>query len=287
MVTIAESQFALPATTPALSLIKEAKAHPGSIMYRIDPTTQTITNYMLISQAPKGGNKKSSGTSKSYHSVIMPAELSSDFNSLHLMPRCITGMSGDKLNVYASVKANLWMTNVEKQLSEWRKSNPVLYVVQVQVDQSGVMTIVQVAYHGTTGKKLHRGHYEDTTTKYEFVADEARRAKLPTVTKMTKAGLLVSTRVPNPFYGGLSEKKVRELIRASRLEPVFAPEEVEVAATPVEFTTKPKAKPGRKPQISSDLRMLDVLIKELEERKLKPSERQHLKGQITTLMNLL
>ena len=37
MVTIAESQFALPATAPALSLIKEAKAHPGSIMYRIDP----------------------------------------------------------------------------------------------------------------------------------------------------------------------------------------------------------------------------------------------------------
>ena len=29
MVTIAESQFALPATAPALSLIKEAKAHPG------------------------------------------------------------------------------------------------------------------------------------------------------------------------------------------------------------------------------------------------------------------
>ena len=32
MVTIAESQFALPATAPALSLIKEAKAHPGSII---------------------------------------------------------------------------------------------------------------------------------------------------------------------------------------------------------------------------------------------------------------
>lgn len=102
---------------------------------------------------------------------------------------------------------------------------------------------------------------------------------------MTKAGLLVSTRVPNPFYGCLSEDKIRELIRASRLEPVFAPEEV--VATPVEFTTKPKAKPGRKPQISSDLRMLDVLIKELGERKLKPSEKQHLKGQIATLMNLL
>ena len=285
MVTIAESQFALPATAPALSLIKEAKAHPGSIMYRIDPDTQTITNYMLISHAPKGGNKKSSGTSKGYHSVIMPSELSSDFNSLHLMPRCITGMSGDKLNVYASVKANLWMTNVEKQLGEWRKSNPVLYVVQVQVDRAGMMTIVQVAYHGTTGKKLHHGQYEDKTTKYEFVADETRRAKLPTVTKMTKAGLMVSTRVPNPFYGGLSEDKIRELIRASRLEPVFAPEEV--VATPVEFTTKPKAKPGRKPQISSDLRMLDVLIKELGERKLKPSEKQYLKGQITTLMNLL
>ena len=29
------------------------------------------------------------------------------------------------------------------------------------------------------------------------------------------------------------------------------------------------------------------LIKELGERKLKPSEKQHLKGQITTLINLL
>ena len=66
--TIAESQFALPATAPALSLIKEAKAHPGSIMYRIDPTTQTITNYMLVGHAPKGGKSKSSGTSKSYRS---------------------------------------------------------------------------------------------------------------------------------------------------------------------------------------------------------------------------
>lgn len=105
---------------------------------------------------------------------------------------------------------------------------------------------------------------------------------------------LVSREVESPtsglaqvgvVQGGLSEDKIRELIRASRLEPVFAPEEV--VATPVEFTTKPKAKPGRKPQISSDLRMLDVLIKELGERKLKPSEKQHLKGQITTLMNLL
>ena len=101
-----------PLQMPIRFLNKEK--HSNSIGYKVDKEKRTITNIVLLKRGSKGG--QSSGSSKRYHSRIQPEFIGRGFNSLHLIPRSFTGLSGNCLNIYASQNINEQMQVTEDEL---------------------------------------------------------------------------------------------------------------------------------------------------------------------------
>ena len=285
-----------PLQRPIRFLNKEK--HSNSIGYKVDKKKRTITNIVLLKRGSKGG--QSSGSSKRYHSRIQPEFIGRGFNSLHLIPRSFTGLSGNDLNVYASQNINEQMQVTEDELRQCLKQHDCLYVVEVTVEDNHSLTVTQAIYRADTTKKIRKVTLKDTNTRYEFISEKSTLESIPNVMTQSKVSKWHKRSVKNPFYGNLTDDEFKSLVDKLNMSEYFktrkvVPKPVRVKsietidASLAVSKTVAKSEPKHKkvPSVSVDVKMLGTLVEHLKERKLNKADKEHIKNQLAALINML
>lgn len=199
-------------------LVKLCKTKPNTLLWAIDDQNKLLTNVILFNK--RTYEPQSGGKTKAYVSVIQPSIISNDLQSLHLIPRCITGQSGQGFNIMASGVANESMHEVERNFRELITKGDVLYETQAMVTDDGFLEIAQRLID-LQGRVLRRAKILDKSRQYGFV-HPSWRGQIPTSKKFISMG---STRggvkTINPFWDCPGREIVKQRIEEQKIKTFF------------------------------------------------------------------
>lgn len=237
MTTTTESIIRLEADqitneTAPISLRNVLGQNLGKIHYSVDFVKRRLVNAIALPAGVLTGID--SGRSRNFRSVINPSVINPKFNSLHLIPRCISGVSGDYLNIYASAEINNRMTAVENDLQRFRAERPVIYVVIASLNDAGKLKVEQRIWDYDSCNTLSYATLEDNK-KYSFAKSELTFAKQLTIENLCAMAHSYGTdgQIFNLFYNSeIKEKAYLKFLRThGRPESLLAQALEEVRKT--------------------------------------------------------